>query len=1020
MVTTIQGAKVLILSVFLLVSTMVIRNVQSSEQVTTNLHVKNQASQLLSRIGIERGIVVLLDSEPAELAVALAQKSELTVYVQLPSRTATQIARQRIDAAGLLGTRVYVEHGDWSHLHLANNLADAVVVTAEAVDNVRSLKPQLLRVLRPLGKLLLGTDTQTKPYPRGADDWTHPYHGPDNNPLSRDHLARFPYLTQFLAEPYYVPFPEVTVTSTGRVFKAFGHIAFKPREWPWLNTLVALNGYNGTLLWKRDLEPGYIIHRNTMIATPEVLYVGDGTSCKVIDVVTGELLYEITAPPGATGRAWKWMAIEDGILYALLGEEEPHAEVQRGALERPGWPWGPWKGFRIEQDQTGFGRTLSALDLKSKQWLWTHHETDPIDGRALCMKSGRVFGYSHLRFLVCIEAKSGSVLWRNSDPDLLAAIGQLDKAQHPARGFFTSAFMKCNDDGIFFAGPQLNHLVAASTENGRLLWKYDPTGNFQLVLREDGLYALGYSENSKKFDPLTGDVLADLGFARQACTRATGSIDTIFCRAQPSGTVRLSVEDNRVRRFGLMRPACHDGVLAAGGQMYWGPWMCDCNLQLVGFVSLSPAGDFEFESEATEAERLVAEPEAGTFAASLAEAPGDWAAYRADSRRSGASNVDIPLEITEAWRTQLPPNVRPNAPISAGGVVYLSSSDGIVRALNASDGSVRWKQYTGGSIAYPPAVEGGRLFVGSGDGWIYAVDASTGMRLWQFRAAPAPRKISVHGRLVSTWPVGSGVLVDRDVVYAAAGLASHDGTHVYALDAATGKIHWQNNSSGRLAGTDSTNGVSVQGHLLLHEDRLYLAGGNMVSPAIYNIENGHCLSTLEDESTKKAPRGRDLFLVDGEVGVFNKLMYGEHDYMRKHRFQFVQAENAEVLIRGFGGRLVRIERGSDLDEKVNGLWESKQLKQISSLALGRNAVVVAGQLASVSDDSTAGYAVLALSIQDGQIIWSHVISAKPVNSAIALDAGGRIHVATEEGDIVCLIEASGVRLSTGGAAERTD
>ena len=69
-----------------------------------------------------------------------------------------------------------------------------------------------------------------------------------------------------------------------------------------------------------------------------------------------------------------------------------------------------------------------------------------------------------------------------------------------------------------------------------------------------------------------------------------------------------------------------------------------------------------------------------------------------------------------------------------------------------------------------------------------------------FRAAPLERKIPVYGSLSSTWPVGGGVLVEDGVAYAAAGMANYDGTHVYALDAATGKIRWQNNTSGGTAG----------------------------------------------------------------------------------------------------------------------------------------------------------------------------------------------------------------------------
>ena len=65
-------------------------------------------------------------------------------------------------------------------------------------------------------------------------------------------------------------------------------------------------------------------------------------------------------------------------------------------------------------------------------------------------------------------------------------------------------------------------------------------------------------------------------------------------------------------------------------------------------------------------------------------------------------------------------------------------------------------------------------------------------------------------------------------------------------------------------------------------------------------------------------------------------------------------------------------------------------------------VVVAGQLASRGNEPSASYAVTALSLEDGQSLWSEALPAKPVFSGLALDAGGRVHVATEEGDVVCL------------------
>ena len=131
---------------------------------------------------------------------------------------------------------------------------------------------EILRVLRPGGVAHVGNRQVVKPIPEGTDAWSHPYHTPDNNTLSTDRLARAPYLTQFMAEPMFSPMPEVTVAAGGRVFKACGHIAHKKNQNQQLNTLLGINGYNGTILWTRPLAEGFMIHRNTMIATPEVLY----------------------------------------------------------------------------------------------------------------------------------------------------------------------------------------------------------------------------------------------------------------------------------------------------------------------------------------------------------------------------------------------------------------------------------------------------------------------------------------------------------------------------------------------------------------------------------------------------------------------------------------------------------------------------------------------------------------------------------------------------------------------------
>ena len=976
---------------------------------------------LLMRLGTNRGICIVLGADDPQFPIELAEASELLIYVQSADPEAVAATRGAADEVRMLGTRIYVEHGGLDHLHLASNLADGVIVrqTAETRDIPES---EILRVLHPNAIAILGSNTITKPQPAGTDDWSHPYHGPDNNPQSKDQLARAPFLTQFLSEPWYVPMPQVTVASGGRLFKTFGHIAMKEREWPWINTLLALNAYNGTQLWQRALKPGFMIHRNTLIATPDTVYLADDESCKLLDSATGKLKDEIVIPAETDpDGVWKWMALEDGVLYALVGQSEKSETVLRGRRTAPGWPWvGLGKGYAREY-AWGFGRTLLAIDLQTKEIVWTYKSEVPIDGRAMCMVDGRIYVYSHKNFLARVNAQDGNVDWKSSDPDLILALGEHDFAQIHTKGFASTSYVKANASGVYFAGPQRKSLVAVTPYSGQVMWTY-PHGNYQLVLRDDGLYAMGRTETSKVFEFTTGAVIADLECYRGNCTRATGTVDSIFTRGyRHTGTMRLDLSGAQAetRRIPLMRPACQDGVIVSNGQLYFGPWMCDCNHSLVGMISLAPAGDFDFAQEAT-AERLELVADELKNVDQDNSAADGWRSYRGGMARQASVPISIPASVQPLWEFQGSGNAEPTAPIATGRLAFWGGLDGIVRACDVANGEIRWKFYTGGAVRFPPEVAAGRVYVGSGDGWVYCLEATTGHLLWRFRAAPVERKILVHGRLLSTWPVGSGVLVANGVVYAASGIASYDGTYVYALDALTGEIIWQNNTSGHLIAEGQVTGVSVQGHLLLHEDRLYLAGGNVVSPAIYDITNGKCLNTIESEWLRdpnslsekfpsrpqttmfqRSPRGRELFLVDGEVRVFDQLLYSPPQYQRSvhHGGNFLQAANRETLIRATTGKVVRIAPGSVSADQSTSVWTYGGFSHPRALALGKNAVLVAGK--QLPEKPQEKYLLSALRVEDGQVLWSESLSAEPVSWGLALDHGGHVVVTMKNGSVAC-------------------
>src|SRR5262245_50659737 len=111
------------------------------------------AATLISKIGASRGVCVVLGDPQGKLALELARASELTIFVQSARDEEVATARRQADAAGLLGTRVYVQKGDAAHLNLGNDLADVVIVAGSAAAMPQD---ELLRVLRPQGKALVG------------------------------------------------------------------------------------------------------------------------------------------------------------------------------------------------------------------------------------------------------------------------------------------------------------------------------------------------------------------------------------------------------------------------------------------------------------------------------------------------------------------------------------------------------------------------------------------------------------------------------------------------------------------------------------------------------------------------------------------------------------------------------------------------------------------------------------------------------------------------------------------------
>jgi len=242
----------------------------------------------------------------------------------------------------------------------------------------------------------------------------------------------------------------------------------------------------------------------------------------------------------------------------------------------------------------------------------------------------------------------------------------------------------------------------------------------------------------------------------------------------------------------------------------------------------------------------------------------DWPAYKMDAARSSVTAESLSFPLAERWGhhpSQPPKPAWPEPgkelnrtdfdytfqPVIAGGLVYFgSSADDTVRALDAKTGELVWRFTTDGPVRFAPTIAHGKAYVASDDGFLYCLDAKTGKHLWRFRAGPGSDRIIGNNRLIARYPCRSGALVVDNVVYVTAGMWPTEGVYVYALDAATGKELWCNDSSGNIyvdlphAVANGFSGVAPQGYLVASEDVLLVPTGRSV-PAAFDRHTGRLL-----------------------------------------------------------------------------------------------------------------------------------------------------------------------------------
>ena len=144
----------------------------------------------------------------------------------------------------------------------------------------------------------------------------------------------------------------------------------------------------------------------------------------------------------------------------------------------------------------------------------------------------------------------------------------------------------------------------------------------------------------------------------------------------------------------------------------------------------------------------------------------------------------------------------------------------------------------------------------------------------------------------------------------------------------------------------------------------------VISPALYDTRDGRCLNELVDEWGGQKPPADPNW-----------------EYTKEIREE-------EARQKQWG----KAPRGCEL------FLVDDDVEQPRAMAVGTNAVVVAGKLDQSAETAT-GSMLTALLLENGRELWSQSLPAAPAWWGLATDRVGRIVVTLQDGSVICLVSS---------------
>lgn len=424
----------------------------------------------------------------------------------------------------------------------------------------------------------------------------------------------------------------------------------------------------------------------------------------------------------------------------------------------------------------------------------------------------------------------------------------------------------------------------------------------------------------------------------------------------------------------------------------------------------------------------------------------DWPTYGHDNRRSHVSKESLRFPLQKSWsyHSAVPPQTAWTGPArwdayagneglqsmrnfdpaffvtSVGDAVFFgSSADHAVHCLDANNGTERWVFFADGAVRLPPTWSEGRLYFGADDGYARCLVANDGREIWKFRPVEQAKLIPSNGKMMSPFPVRTGVLVDDGTAYFGASLFPWEKSYLCGVDTKTGRERFVSHQTG----------VTLQGILLASSDRLFAPQGRSV-PLIFAKSSGSQIGSIpgtggvfciltEDEHFIAMPHNQKskeetIKLTDpkNRESVINipgaNHMLASGDFVYFHQRKELKATN-RYLAAEAQSKLARSE--AKLKALVKAKAPAEELKRskndIATAKAERDkadvwasfqpvpsALILAGDHLVLGGDGI----VFAVEKETGKQSWNAEVKGRVYGLAVA---NGRLFVSTDRGEIAC-------------------